>query len=46
MLTEFGKMLKSTSLDELPELWNIVKWDRGIMGTAKKSLDFTEDFLF
>jgi sugar transferase EpsL len=23
-LTEFGKLLRSTSLDELPELWNII----------------------
>ena len=26
-LTEFGKILRSTSLDELPELWNILKGD-------------------
>lgn len=31
-LTEFGKMLRSTSLDELPELWNIVKGDMCIVG--------------
>ena len=24
-LTKFGKFLRSTSLDELPELWNILK---------------------
>ena len=26
-LTKFGKMLRATSLDELPELWNIFKGD-------------------
>lgn len=31
-LTEFGKMLRSTSLDELPELWNIIKGDMSIVG--------------
>lgn len=40
-LTKFGKILRSTSLDELPELINIVKGDSGIIGTTKKNLDFT-----
>lgn len=31
-LTEFGKWLRSTSLDELPELLNIVKGDMSIVG--------------
>jgi undecaprenyl phosphate N,N'-diacetylbacillosamine 1-phosphate transferase len=31
-LTKFGKMLRSTSLDELPELFNIVKGDMSIVG--------------
>ncbi|MGL5260457.1 MAG: sugar transferase [Lachnospiraceae bacterium] len=31
-LTRFGKMLRSTSLDELPELWNILKGDMSIIG--------------
>lgn len=31
-LTEFGKWLRSTSLDELPELWNILKGDMSIVG--------------
>ena len=40
-LTKFGKLLRSTSLDELPELFNILKGDSGIIGTTKKNLDFT-----
>lgn len=31
-LTKFGKTLRSTSLDELPELWNIFKGDMSIVG--------------
>lgn len=31
-LTKFGKLLRSTSLDELPELWNILKGDMSVVG--------------
>ena len=31
-LTKFGKILRATSLDELPELWNIFKGDMSIIG--------------
>ena len=31
-LTEFGKLLRATSLDELPELVNIIKGDMSIVG--------------
>jgi lipopolysaccharide/colanic/teichoic acid biosynthesis glycosyltransferase len=31
-LTNFGRMLRSTSLDELPELFNILKGDMSIVG--------------
>lgn len=40
-LTSFGKKLRSTSLDELPELFNMLKGDRGIIGTTKKNIDFS-----
>lgn len=31
-LTKFGKFLRSTSIDELPELWNILKGDMSFVG--------------
>ncbi len=31
-LTRFGRRLRSTSMDELPELWNILKGDMAIVG--------------
>jgi undecaprenyl phosphate N,N'-diacetylbacillosamine 1-phosphate transferase len=31
-LTRFGKFLRSTSLDELPELFNIIKGDMSVVG--------------
>lgn len=39
-LTEFGKKLRSTSLDEMPELINMIKGEIDIIGTTKKNLDF------
>ena len=46
-LTKYGKFLRSTSLDELPELINILKGDmaivgeRGIIETTKKNIGFS-----
>ena len=40
-LTKFGRFLRSTSLDELPEIWLIFIGDSGIIGTTKKKLDFS-----
>ena len=46
-LTSFGRFIRKTSLDELPELFNILRGDMSIIGdgciieTTKKSIDFS-----
>ena len=31
-LTKFGKLLRSSSLDELPEIWNVIKGEMSVVG--------------
>lgn len=40
-LTPFGSWLRKSSIDEIPEAFNILKGDRGIIGTTKKNIDFS-----
>lgn len=40
-VTKVGRFMRKTSIDELPQFFNVLLGDSGIIGTTKKNLDFT-----
>lgn len=43
-VTKVGKLIRKTRIDELPQLWNILKGDMSLIGPRPEQVSFTNQF--